>query len=172
MTIQERMNDLGIELMTQPTSVKYFIGDLCYVLHDEWNEVCDLTLASTVDPETDFFFELADGRAFHMIGTAYGDGEYSDQFGNQYPVDSGTIGAIKADDLKPEELAEALKLGLGAVHEFPYELVELDSELERGILSFGGVSIDTAGYMEDEDEDEYEYEEEYDDEDQDDEEDA
>ena len=27
----------------------YYIGDLCYVLHDEWNEVCEL-IFNTPDP--------------------------------------------------------------------------------------------------------------------------
>jgi hypothetical protein len=149
--------------MTQTTSHKYFIGDLCYVLSDEWSDVCDVTLAPTVDPEEDFFFELEDGRSFHMISTAYGDGVYYDQKGNSYPVDSGTIGAIKVENLDPAVLADALERGLGAVHEFPYELLELDAELERGILHFGDVSIDTAGF-EDEDEEDPEEEDEYDDE--------
>ncbi len=156
MTILNRMNDIGFEPMTETTSHKYFIGDLCYVLGDEWSDVCDVTLAPTVDPEEDFFFELKDGRTFHMIGTAYGDGVYYDQKGNSYPVDSGTIGAIKVENLDPTVLADALENGLGAVHEFPYELLELDTELKRGVLHFGDVSIDTAG--EDEEEEIYEWE--------------
>ena len=149
MTIQDRMNDfvptfLYHKAMTQTTSHKYFVGDLCYVMHDEWSEVCDLTLGPEVDEE-DVYFELADGRPFILMGTAYGDGEYYDQFGNRYPVDSGTIGAVKVDDLKSEELAEALKMNLGAIHEFPYALDAYDAENDEGVLRIGSVTIDTAG---------------------------
>ena len=148
------MNDVFVSEVMNPATVKYFIGDLCYVLNDEWGEVCSITLAPTVDPEEDFFFELADGRTFHMIGTAYGDGVYNDQFGNCYPVDSGTIGAIRVDALDPVVLAEALENRLGAVHEFPYELGAFDAELENGLITFDRVTIDTAGWEEEDDDEE------------------
>ena len=77
---------------------------------------------------------------------------FYDTDGNQYPVDSGSIGAIKVEDLDPAVLAEAIERKLGAIHEFPYELEALDAELERGVLSFGNVSIDTAGFDIEEDE--------------------
>ena len=139
--------------MTQTTSHKYFIGDLCYVLSDEWGDVCDLTL-DPLNDEDDREFQFDDGREFLMMSTAYGDGTYIDQFGNQYPVDSGTIGAVKVEYLHPDILAEALERGLGAVHEFGYELHELDCENDNGTLYFERVSIPT-GY-EEEEEEEYE----------------
>ena len=63
----------------------YWIGDLCYVMHDEWDEVCNITISghSVKDGE----FKLADGREFATYCTAYGDGMYSDQDGNVYGVD-------------------------------------------------------------------------------------
>jgi hypothetical protein len=156
MTILNRMNDIGFELMTETTSHKYFIGDLCYVLHDEWNEVCNLSIPDD-GAEREGRLQLQDGREFFIFGTAYGDGVYTDQFYGQYPVDSGTIGAIKVDHLNPEELAEAMKGKLGVIHEFPNELQEHDAENQKGVLYFGGVVIDTAG-GDDEEDDVYEWE--------------
>ena len=161
MSIQERMADFQPTILQEDT-YKYFIGDLCYVMHDEWSEVCDITLDPDND-EDEIFFELADGCEFILIGTAYGDGEYWDQFGNRYPVDSGTIGAIAADDLKPEELAEALERNLGAIHEFPRPIGDLSAENDHGVLRIGGVIIDTAGCMDEDDDDieaDYAYDEE------------
>ena len=74
-------------------SGKYYVGDLCYVMSDaDWNEVCELTIKGNecIDGE----FTLKDGRRFAMYGTKFGDGEYRDQYGNSYCVDSGSIGCI------------------------------------------------------------------------------
>jgi hypothetical protein len=145
--------------MTQTASHKYFVGDLCYVLSDEWSDVCDLTLDPLNDAD-DREFQFDDGREFLFLSTAYGDGTYFDQFGNQYPVDSGTIGAVKVEYLHPEVLAEALERGLGAVHEFGYELHELDCEYDNGTLRFDRVAIVTGYEEEEEEEEEYEEEDE------------
>jgi hypothetical protein len=88
-----------------------------------------------------------------MLNTAYGDGQYNDQNGLPYAVDSGSIGAVKVDDLNDSELATVLERGLGHVHEFPYELTELDVEDANGILYFADVAIDTVGADFEEEED-------------------
>ena len=81
---------------------KYYVGDLCYVLGDRWTEVCDLIIVGhkCLDGE----FELADGTKFAIYGTAYGDGHYLDQKGNGYPVDSGTIGCVLAEQITEGQL--------------------------------------------------------------------
>lgn len=69
---------------------KYYIGDPCYVIDDkEWDDVLDATA----------YFENAGVSTFqgHQLwghSTAYGDGTYLDQNGNEYGVDSGCIGAV------------------------------------------------------------------------------
>ena len=94
--------------MTMPAGVYYF-GDLCYVMNSKWNAVCDTTIGDTcLEGE----FKLADGTAFAMYGTMYGDGEYTDQHSNHYCVDSGTLGCVlvSASDKSVEEIQEE-KLG-------------------------------------------------------------
>jgi hypothetical protein len=138
--------------MTETTTFKYYIGDLCYVMHDEWSEVCEAFFAGDEDEP---IYELEDGRIFFMMNTAYGDGQYNDQNGLPYSVDSGSIGAIKVDDIRDPQFALTLEQGLGHVHEFPYELEVLDVENSDGVLSFGSIVIDTVGAdWEDEDEEE------------------
>lgn len=71
----------------------YYVGDLCYVMADEWREVCDLIIDGNNCKEG--IFQLKDGREFAIFNTMYGDGQYSDNNGfNDYCVDSGSIGCI------------------------------------------------------------------------------
>jgi hypothetical protein len=132
---------------------KYYIGDLCYVMHNEWQEVCDLTLTPNYPNEG--VFTLKNGKQFAIFSTAYGDGSYLDQNGREYAVDSGTIGCILVDDL-----TEEIRYDLANV-------VDLKTSFkpwsDGGTIHFREVSIDT-DWMEadgddsrfDEDEDESE----------------
>jgi hypothetical protein len=81
--------------MMQPG--KYYIGDLCYVMHSEWDEFCKLTIVG--DKVLDGEFNLADGRRFATFTTQWGDGNYFDQNGKSYDVDAGLIGCIRLDDI-------------------------------------------------------------------------
>ena len=126
--------------INQPTPVLYYVGDLCYVLHDAWMEVCGLTPFDNSEHE----FELEDGRKFILFSTAYGDGTYFDREGKSYGVDSGTIGAIKVDDIRDPEFARIVEQGLGQVHEFPAEIDGLDCFYEGGTIGIYRVEIDTA----------------------------
>ena len=129
--------------MTMPAG-KYYVGDLCYVMtDDEWQQVCARTIQGNkiVDGE----FELDDGRRFAIYGTAYGDGEYYDQYGHTYSVDAGSIGCILMSDIRANKYDNILDLG--AVQEFA-EPFETDSQ--GGQLKFGHVMIDTDPVYEDE----------------------
>lgn len=78
----------------------YYVGDLCYVLHDEWDEACYLFFRGRNDHGCNQGeFNLADGRRFVSYNTKYGDGGYLDQYGNEYSVDAGLIGCIRVDDI-------------------------------------------------------------------------
>ena len=128
-----------------PTPVRYYVGDLCYVMHDEWGEVCNM---ASFDNEDGAEYQLEDGRKFFLYTTAYGDGQYNDEEGLPYSVDSGTIGAIKVDDIRDPNLAHAIEQGLGHIHEFPAEIDGMDCYVEGenlGILNFYTVQIDTEG---------------------------
>lgn len=85
--------------MTMPAG-KYYVGDLCYVMHDEWDECCSLFFHGRNDHGcNEGEFNLKDGRRFVSYNTKWGDGGYNDQYGNQYGVDAGLIGCIKLDDI-------------------------------------------------------------------------
>jgi hypothetical protein len=75
----------------------YYIGDLCYVMHGEWNEVCNLTIVG--NKVLDGEFNLADGRRFATFTTQWGDGTYQDQQGREYSVDAGLIGCIALENI-------------------------------------------------------------------------
>ena len=79
---------------------KYYVGDLCYVMHDEWDEVCGLFFKGRDDHGCNQgVLELKDGRKFASFNTKYGDGVYFDQDGEEYGVDAGLIGCISLNDI-------------------------------------------------------------------------
>jgi len=112
----------------------YYVGDLCYVMHNEWDEFCELTTEGMQCLEGEF--QLADGRRFATFSTAYGDGEYYDQYGNAYPVDAGLIGCIRVEDL-----TEEIRFGTGKVCQFNYEFEVYSQD---GVITIGNIVIDTA----------------------------
>lgn len=131
----------------------YYIGDLCYVMHKEWNEVCEMFFQGRSDQGcNEGKLQLIDGREFVSFNTAYGDGTYNDQYGNYYYVDAGLIGCIKIDDIREEVPAGGTNV------------VTFDKDFtcysDGKRLQFGHLVIDTdPPYEEEEDEDEYEEEE-------------
>jgi len=137
--------------VTAPSPVRYYVGDLCYVMHDAWDEVCSICCIDNEDWE----YELEDGRKFILFSTAYGDGQYNDQNGNPYAVDSGTIGAIAVDDIMDPEFESAIKNGLGHIHEFPAEIEGYDCFYDKGTIGIYSVYIDTAGDLDCDDDEDY-----------------
>ena len=130
---------------------QYYIGDLCYVMHDEWDEVCELFFAGRNDYGCNQGkFKLKDGREFVSFNTMYGDGSYFDKLGYRYDVDAGLIGCIAVDNIK-EPLPEASGFRLVTFTD------EFECDAEDGILFFGGVHIDTDPDPEWDEEDEEEY---------------
>ena len=124
----------------------YYVGDLCYVLHDEWDEVCELIIKDGVCLDGEF--TLKDGRRFAMYGTAYGDGTYRDQSGNEYGVDAGSIGCILLSDINLESEGNFLTGG----NVVPFES-DFYTDEEDGRIMFGSLIIDTDPVY---DEEEYE----------------
>ena len=159
--------------MTNTTTLKYYVGDLCYVLDtDDWNTYCTHfdweNECSTYNEEDGYDCEIwlapeagdtetwlndtgaQPWRPCYTFSTAYGDGCYLDQEGRQYSVDSGGIGAIRVDHANPEKLADAVARGLGHIHEF--EEVP-SSGYDGGVIFFcdhtNQVEIQTAGGYDD-----------------------
>jgi hypothetical protein len=131
--------------MTLPAG-EYWVGDLCYVLGDRWDDVCKLIIngQDCVDGE----FTLPDGTRFASYGTAWGDGLYNDDLYNSYGVDAGLIGCVLVSDI-----AETERKNQGHVHVFdkPFLTGYLDPHEDRpGKIFFGSLVIDTdPDYVED-----------------------
>lgn len=123
---------------------RYYVGDLCYVMHDAWGEFCSITIQGhqLLNGE----FTLADGRRFATYGTMYGDGLYQDTHGRSYSVDAGLIGCIRVEDIRDDE---AWPEG-GQIVEIDHPFHTAD---ENGTIRIGPVSIDTG------DANDYEYDE-------------
>lgn len=113
----------------------YYIGDLCYVLDSRWEEFCALTIEDRM--VKDGVFTMSDGTTFATFSTAYGDGFYQDNFGNEYPVDAGLIGCVAISSIDPGVNFS----GLGHQYTF-YKDFEVRSHA-TGVIDFGQLSIDT-----------------------------
>lgn len=117
----------------------WYVGDLCYVMHDEWDEVCDLLFGDRDDFGcNEGVFTLIDGTTFALFNTAYGDGVYVDNFDNQYGVDAGCIGCIRVADIDQDNKDNFLTGG---------HIIRFDNDFEvdtdGAVLTFGHIRIDT-----------------------------
>ena len=116
---------------------KYYIGDLCYVMHDEWSDVCDLMFAGDINSIAGMY--TLNNKVFAVDSTAYGDGCYNDNYGSEYSVDAGLIGIIALKDINLS--ADSNFLSGGQVHTFEQAF---SVHTEDGVFQFGHVRIDTA----------------------------
>ena len=131
--------------MTMPAG-KYYIGDLCYVMHPEWGECCELFFPPGYTGRgAEGEFVLKDGRRFASFSTAYGDGTYSSNMTTVHSVDSGSIGCIRAEDIRDDEYDNIEELGAFVEFTEPFEV-----SASAGILKFGHIEIDTAEGSEEE----------------------
>jgi hypothetical protein len=122
-----------MDIATFPAG-RYVIGDLCYRDQDDWDQMID-----SIDGKV---HKLSDGRQYVIMNTAYGDGSYLDQYGNEYWVDSGTIGIMQYDG--------KLDSRMGRTFDFdgPFQIYK-----ENGKLIFGSIIIDTDPVYEDDEDD-------------------
>lgn len=117
---------------------RYYVGDLCVPLAEIWDSVGDVLIK---DCEVlDGVFTLSNGRIIASFGTSFGDGRYSDQYDNSYPVDSGCIGCTLAD-------------GLDITDDDGYVIVDFQHPFRvwstDGVIHFGHLCIDTNDYNND-----------------------
>lgn len=125
----------------------WWIGDLCYVLDNDWDEVCGLLFNKNKESKRlGGEFELEDGIKFALYSTAWGDGCYDDNKGNRYGVDAGVIGCIKVSDLY--KMGESPST-LGTVHTFEEDFV---TGYDNGDIFFGSLRIETDPQADEEDE--------------------
>ena len=116
----------------------YWIGDLCYVLGDRWESVCELIIVE--HKVLDGVFTLPDGTEFAIYSTAYGDGTYEDREGRVYLVDSGSIGCVLVSSIDdPESILQGPSGG---------NVIEMDRDFstyeEDGLIVFGDIEIQTS----------------------------
>lgn len=128
---------------------KYFIGDISYVMHNDWSEFCSDHYESDGMLST-----LSDGRQFWFHGTYFGDGYYQDNNYHEYPVDAGILGIININDIK---LTEHDDITLGNEVDFS-EPFAVSYDSKTGIFYFGHITIETDDsgrdeYEEEDDED-------------------
>jgi hypothetical protein len=126
---------------------KYYVGDLCYVLGDRWDEFCSLTIAGSEVLSGGFV--MKDGTRFWTHTTMYGDGSYSDNLGNCYGVDAGLIGVVSFDQIDKNPNC----LSGGQVFDFTKGF---EPYYNDGVFYINSIQIDTGEsiyYDEQEDED-------------------
>lgn len=128
---------------------RYYIGDLCYVMHDEWDEFCSITIQDRECLNGEF--ALTDGRRFATYGTAYGDGVYPCSNGSSLGVDAGLIGCICVDDISENDRNS---IYLGTVVDFAKPF---DTSESNGVIRFGHITVDTGDSVT-YDNEEYDYE--------------
>ena len=131
---------------------KYVIIDPCYVLHDEWSELCGLFFADKEYDCNEGEFILKDGRRFFIGSTAYGDGYYPDNKGNYYGVDAGCIGIININDI--DESNSMNDINLGTIHTFE---TDFEVSIDNGIFKFDDIIINTREFDDEEFDEEDEY---------------
>ena len=120
---------------------KYYIGDLCYVMHDEWEEAVSLMfphVPGQPERKVDGEFSLRDGRRFANFGTRWGDGTYMSNMQTRHLVDSGSIGCILVEDIQDKTYDNIETLGAVVEFDQPFEVSE-----DSGLLCFGAVEIET-----------------------------
>ena len=125
---------------------KYYVGDLCYVLHDEWDECCSLFFRGRNDHGcNEGEFNLKDGRRFASFNTQYGDGCYFDQQGREYGVDAGLIGCILVEDINAFNNANFTTGGQIVEFEAPFHCRGSDGDRRDwdGTIRIGHIHIET-----------------------------
>lgn len=116
---------------------RYWVGDLCYVLHDAWQVV----------PFEDGIHTLPDGRRIAKFNTIHGDGVYVDDQGREYMVDSGSLGCILAADIRDTDAnyapdgGEYVEVGRPFTPRRVYPAGS-SPNVDGGVLELAGVRID------------------------------
>lgn len=133
---------------------KYWVGDLCYVMHEEWDDVCNLFFKDRNDQGCNQGeFILKDGRRFASFNTKWGDGCYQDQNGRSYGVDAGLIGCIRVEDIDLN-YGDNFTRG-GNIIDFPNDF-NCWYEDDKGTIVIGHIRIETDPEYDYEEEEEYE----------------
>ena len=157
------------EFRTVIKSPKVFVGDICYALNDDTYHKCWGDHLGFDDGEIPVVFG-ADLIAAVTVSTAYGDGDYFDDHGNEFGVDAGNIGVTGSNyfgDNHPETLGLLLdvpsgKAGVYIAYDEGYITIEVTDDASGTRLYSGTIPT-----SEEEEEEEYDDYNSYDDDDDD-----
>jgi hypothetical protein len=112
---------------------EYFMGDPCYAVPEEhWSALLD-----SCDCFKRAVGQIKEGSVC-AFGTAYGEGEYSDQNRNKYSVDAGIIGLTPVSMIPDGEREKLKELGKFVKFGAPVKCYEAD-----GVISIGHYKINT-----------------------------
>lgn len=128
----------------------YYVGDLCYLLQNEEKEIHNSIYYKYV---CGFIYGKENRRKPRLVKcegvsflayfdrTAYGDGGYSDNKGNNYNVDSSRIGIVQLTDEELLLKAKSVEDRLSAkIIEFKESFLVSS---KRGLFNFGDIEINT-----------------------------
>jgi hypothetical protein len=121
---------------------EYYLGDPCYAVgpHEDW-----IQLLETCDYFAKPVGQLPDGTQVIAFSTAYGDGLFPDNYGNEYPVDAGLIGLVPVTPAAEAALAETeQRYGRPIMTRVSFDRPMRCSRQGRGLLRFGLYRIETA----------------------------
>ena len=132
-----QMDKNGVTFYILPAG-RYYLGDPCYGFSPEdWDALCDQTDCFRSGPVVSY-----KGQEMVVFPTACGDGEYPDNPGNVYGVDSGLLAAVP----------------VGLMSRDPIDGRVVDTEGQKlichddhGCINLGFGIIDTRPIYEDED---------------------
>lgn len=114
----------------------YYVGDISYVLSDQdYDALLEIIISSNKMALWEGEFK---GYPVFVAPTSDGDGVYTDNDGDEYFVDSGTIGIVPEEMIDPNNRAD-----LGQVIEFR---TDFEVSYEDGIFQFGNLVIDTKNF--------------------------
>lgn len=86
---------------------RYYVGDLCYVMHHRWEEICAVWFDRSPAGKKieDGHWQFNDGMVLFEHSTG-ADGLYVDTNGHEYPVDAALIGCIHEKWLDPNDVEQ------------------------------------------------------------------
>lgn len=121
---------------------KYYIGDPCYVFDKSWERVLQETSYFEDPADDDSLFTIF-GKKMVCGGTAYGDGEYLDNFGRKYAVDAGLIACMPVSLLKIDNKITVKQAEKDELLHIVFMEHDFECSVSNGIFQFGNIIINT-----------------------------
>ena len=118
----------------------YYVGDPCYAFDESWHKILEDT-KYLEDGEHKIF-----GKTIFAGHTAYGDGEYKDNFGRKYAVDAGLLAIMPVSLINIDKKVSRKEIEKSKVMHIVIMDKDFDCEMVGdGVFRFGDIKIDTKG---------------------------